>query len=314
MAHQSKPHVVLAGGSGFLGRSLAHELAKHGYRSTILTRGSDAQGEMVRYVRWDAKSVGSWISALDGASAIVNLVGRTVDCRKTQKNKKDILESRIDSVRALALGWAAVKNPPMIWLQSGTAHIFGDTGDEILDDDSPIGTGFAPEVGVAWERALNEANLPGARKVILRISFVIGRDGGALATLSRLARCFLGGTVGNGRQYISWIHQHDVNRLFIRALTNERMAGTFVATAPNPVTNREFMAELRSSVHRPWSPPTPGFMVRLAAPLLGTDPELARVKAQNRREAIERRRLRVSIPAGPTCAGGSVHVRNATHQ
>jgi uncharacterized protein (TIGR01777 family) len=162
-----------------------------------------------------------------------------------------------------------------VWVQTGTAHIYGDTGDEILEESAPIGKGFAPQVGVAWEKALAEADVPGCRKVVTRISFVLGRHGGALGTLARLTRWFLGGTTGSGRQYISWIHQADLNAIFLRALERPDMSGIYVATAPNPVTNRQFMRELRAALHRPWSPPVPEPMVRLGAWLMRTDPELA---------------------------------------
>jgi uncharacterized protein (TIGR01777 family) len=181
----------------------------------------------------------------------------------------------VDSVAALAAGFARVQRPPGVWVQSATAHIYGDTDDEILDESSPIGTGFAPMVGTAWEKALDEAETPGCRKVVLRISFVLGRHGGALRTLSRLARFYLGGTVGSGKQYISWIHIDDLCAIVRQAIENPTMAGTYVTTSPQPVTNQELMAELRKAVRRPWAPPAPGWLVRMGSLLLRTDPELA---------------------------------------
>jgi hypothetical protein len=229
----------------------------------------------VRSVNWDARTVGPWAREVDGAAAVVNLVGRTVDCRKTAANKKVILESRVDSVRALAEAVGQAANPPAVWVQSATAHIFGDTGDEILDESSPIGTGFAPVVGTAWEEAFDTPRLPHTRRVTLRISFVLGREGGALRTLARLARLGLGGATGTGRQYMSWIHVADLNRIILRAIDDPSMRGVYVVTAPSPVRNAEFMRLLRKAVHRPWSPPVPGAVVRMGAWLLRTDPELA---------------------------------------
>lgn len=267
--------VVIAGGAGFLGQSLTRELARAGFEVVVLSRGGGVPEPAARLVRWDARSVGAWASELEGAAAVVNLVGRTVDCRKTPANKAVILSSRVDSVRALAAGLTGVRDRPPVWVQSGTAHIFGDTADEVLDDSSPTGTGFAPEVGRAWEAALAEAEVPGVRKVLLRISFVLGRGGGALATLARLARFGLGGTVGTGRQYMSWLHEADLNAMILRAVGDVSMSGAYVATAPNPVTNAEFMRELRRAVGWPWSPPAPEALVRLGSWLLRTDPELA---------------------------------------
>ena len=170
--------------------------------------------------------------------------------------------------------------PPPVWVQMSTAHIYGDPPDVICTEDSALGCGFAPFVGRAWEEAFNASALPTQRKVIFRTSFVIGRDrgagGGALVRLRKLVRFGLGGTVGSGRQGISWIHEADMNRLFDRALIDTSMQGPYIATAPNPVSQRDFMRELRRSMRMPIGLPSFAWMVRLAAPLLlRTDPELA---------------------------------------
>jgi len=268
------PKIILAGGSGFIGSSLAAVLEGHGYDVAVLTRS--ARGDATtRQIQWDAQNPGPWTAELEGAAAVVNLVGRSVDCRKTAKNRREILESRVNSVRALAAAFRRCRNPPPVWIQSGTLHIHGDTADEILDESSPVGEGFAPMVGTAWEKAFNEADLPGTRRVLLRISFVLGRNGGALKTLARLTRLFLGGTVGGGRQYVSWIHEHDLDQIILGAIRRADMEGVYSVTAPGPVTNREFMRELRRALHRPWAPPTPTPLVRVASFFLRTDPELA---------------------------------------
>ena len=157
----------------------------------------------------------------------------------------------------------------------GDAHIHGDTEDQIISDDSPLGVGFAPDVGRAWESALAEAAPPGCRAAVLRISFVLGRGGGPLQTLARLARFHRGGAAGSGRQYISWIHEADLVAIVLRALRDESMQGPYLTTAPDPATNARFMAELRAVLGKPWSPPVPAPIVRLGAWLLRTDPELA---------------------------------------
>ncbi|HEV7299908.1 MAG TPA: TIGR01777 family oxidoreductase [Tepidisphaeraceae bacterium] len=269
--------VILAGGSGFLGQSLLPTLCQRFEQVVVLTRGPSKVDGQVRYVTWDGKTVGPWAAEIEGADAVVNYVGRTVDCRKTPANKRVILESRIDSVRALATALKQVGTTPRVWVQSATAHIYGDTGDEVLDESAPIGTGFAPEVGTAWEAALARAatELQGCRFVTLRISFVLGRNAGALKTLSRLARLFLGGTVGTGRQYISWIHVADLIAIVMRAIDEPAMHGMYVTTAPEPQPNREFMRSLRRAVGRPWSPPAPASMVRVGSWFMRTDPELA---------------------------------------
>ena len=268
---------MLAGGSGFLGQSLLADLRLRYAEIVVLTRGPRRQDGTVRYVHWDAANTGDWVTAIDGADAVVNYVGRSVDCRKTPANKKVILESRLNSVAALAAGFGQCGAPPRVWVQSATAHIFGDTADEVLDETSPIGTGFAPQVGTAWEAAITQAQaaLPACRFVTLRISFVLGRDGGALKTLARLTRIGLGGTVGTGRQYISWIHVADLNAIVLRAIDDAAMHGTYVTTAPDPQPNHQFMRLLRKAVRRPWSPPVPAALVRVGSCVLRTDPELA---------------------------------------
>ncbi|HEX8325828.1 MAG TPA: TIGR01777 family oxidoreductase [Tepidisphaeraceae bacterium] len=275
MTPTASTRIVIAGGSGFLGRSFADALPATFNDIVILTRGSAKTDGRLRFVPWDARTVGPWAAELDGAAAVANFVGRTVDCRKTPANRRVILDSRVDSVRALAAGFKQCRQPPKAWVQAATAHIYGDTEDETLDESSPLGTGFAPDVGRAWEAALNEADVGDCRRVILRISFVLGRRGGPLAVLARLARLGLGGTIGSGRQYMSWLHQDDLNAILLRAIDNPTMHGPYIATAPVPLPNGQFMAELRRAVHRPWSPPVPAVMVRTGAFFLRTDPELA---------------------------------------
>ena len=270
-----RSRLVIAGGSGFLGRGLIRHLAGRFEDVVVLTRGASRVSDGVRFVQWDGSTTGDWVAELDGATGIVNLVGRTVDCRKTPANKAEILRSRIDSVVALGAAMRECRTPPTAWVQAATAHIYGDTADEILDESSPIGEGFAPQVGTAWEEALREHAPVAVRPVVLRISFVLGRHGGPLPFLARLARMGLGGTIGTGQQYMSWIHEDDLYRIIERALSDQMMRGVYVATAPNPVTNREFMRLLRRAVHRRWSPPAPAPLVRLGAWLMGTDPELA---------------------------------------
>jgi uncharacterized protein len=270
-----RKRIILAGGSGFLGQSLAKELLKRDYEVVVLTRRARERGDSAREVEWSGAHVGEWIKFLDGADAIVNLAGRSVNCRHTPENVREINESRVHSVRAITLAFAHVKNPPRVWVQSGSLALYGDAGERWCDENAPAGHGEAVDTCKLWEGAFDSANLPDTRKVLLRIGFVLDRDGGALSVLGRLTKWFLGGAVGDGRQYVSWIHLADMNRMFLDAIENEKLAGAFNATSPNPATNAGFMRELRRALHRPWSPPAPVWAVHFGSWLMQTEPSLA---------------------------------------
>lgn len=269
--------VVITGGSGFLGQSLARHLVEAGNSVVTIARGASAGDARWTHATWDARTAGDWAKHLDGADAVVNLAGRSVDCIKTPEHRDEILRSRVDSTHAIGSALGTVNALPGVWVQMSTAHIYGDPSEDVLiDEDSPFGKGLAPTVGAAWETAFARSCPAGVRQVVLRTSFVLGRGGGALTTLTRLARLGLGGQAGHGRQGISWIHEHDMNRIFQRAIENDGMKGAYIATAPAPVSNAEFMRQLRRAVGMPIGLPAFEWMVRIAAPLLlRTDPELA---------------------------------------
>lgn len=275
-----EPRVVIAGGSGFLGISLAHHLHQHGYRVVLLSRGEPKVAGPWRHEAWDGRTLGAWTRALDGADGLVNLAGRSVNCIKTPDHRDEILRSRVESTKLLGQALRVVERPPPVWVQMSTAHIFGDPPQAVCDENSALGVGLAPDVGRAWEEAFRNSVLPRQRNVVLRTSFVVGRDqgagGGALATLRLLTKLGLGGRIGHGQQGMSWIHELDMNRLFERALTDTEMQGTYVASSPHPVSQSSFMRELRRALRMPIGLPAFPWMVRIGAPLLfRTDPELA---------------------------------------
>ncbi len=272
--------VVIAGGSGFLGVSLARHLARSGTDVVILSRHPPRPSGSWRHVVWDARTVGDWRRELDGAVGLVNLVGRSVDCVKTPDHQDEILRSRVEATHVLGMALRTINSPPPVWAQMSTAHIYGDPPEAICTEESPFGYGLAPFVGQAWEDAFRASALASQRQVILRTSFVLGRNegagGGALVRLCKLARIGLGGRIGSGKQGMSWIHETDLNRLFGRALTDAMMQGAYIASAPNPVPQQVFMRELRGAVGMPIGLPTPSWLVRFGARwFLRTDPELA---------------------------------------
>jgi uncharacterized protein (TIGR01777 family) len=283
MAGNSSPGgIVLAGGSGFLGISLATHLAASGSEHSIalLSRNPPKRDGPWRHVSWDGRSLGEWRRELEGAAGLVNLAGRSVDCIKTPDHQDEILRSRVEATRVLGTALRGIDNPPPVWVQMSTAHLYGDPPQVVCTEDSPPGYGLAPFVGRAWEEEFRASVLPSQRAVLLRTSFVIGRDrgagGGALARLRMLVRLGLGGTIGSGTQGMSWIHETDMNRLFERALTDGCMQGPYIASSPNPVSQKVFMRTLRRALGMPLGLPAPAWLVRMGARfLLRTDPELA---------------------------------------
>jgi uncharacterized protein (TIGR01777 family) len=272
--------VVIAGGSGFVGVSLAHHLAASKMDVVLVSRHPPRSAGPWNHVAWDGRTLGNWARVLDGAAGLVNLAGRSVDCIKTPAHQDEILRSRVEATRVLGQAMRSIAAPPPVWVQMSTAHIYGDPPEVVCTEDSPFGVGLAPFVGRAWEDAFHASVLPSQRPVILRTSFVLGRNrgagSGALGRLRMLVWLGLGGKIGTGTQGMSWIHETDMNRLFARALTDATMHGSYIASAPYPVAQRVFMRELRRAVGMPIGLPAYSWMVRFGARwLLRTDPELA---------------------------------------
>lgn len=267
-------HVVLAGGSGFVGRSLARTLLGRGCRVTVLTRSAAPLAVPgARAASWDGRSPGAWAEAVDGADAVVNLAGRNVNCRPSARNGRELAASRRDAVLALAAAMDRARRRPGVFVQCGAVGIYGDTS-AACDEQAPAGEGFLAAIAGACEDAVREAGLADTRTVVLRLGVVLGRDGGALPLLARLARCCLGGAAGSGGQFLSWIHARDLDRIFLHVLDQPGLAGVFNAVAPAPARNADFMRALRAVLGRPWSPPVPAAVLRAVARVLGTNPEL----------------------------------------
>jgi uncharacterized protein (TIGR01777 family) len=271
----NKKRVVLAGGSGFLGQRLAQELLARNYEVVVLTRSPRERSDGVREVEWSGAHIGEWIQVLDGVDAVVNLAGRNINCPHTAENISVITESRVNSVRVLAASFDHVLHPPRVWVQAGAIGFYGDRGDQWCDEGTPNGGDKLAGICRLWENSFNSAVVPKTRRVLLRIGVVLDRNGGALPLLAKLTKWFCGGAAGSGKQYISWIDCADLNRMFIEAIERKDLSGTFNATAPNPVTNKEFMRQLRRALHRPLALPTPALGVRLGAWLMRTEPSLA---------------------------------------
>jgi hypothetical protein len=268
------PHkVVLAGGSGTLGRRIASDLAGLGHEVVILTR--EPRPDLpYRQARWDGRTVGEWAAELSGA-AVINLAGQIVDRRPTAANIELLTRSRVEPTTALVRAASELVDRPPVWLQLSTVAIFGDAGETIVDESSEPATGPPQMAGVAraWEAAA--ATLPTDRRVLLRCAVVLDRDTPALDRLGGLTKAGLGGRIGPGTQWFSWLHITDLLAVIRLCLTDDRVSGTVHATAPQPVRNAELMAQLRRVLHRPIGIPSPAPLVTLGAVLLRTDPALA---------------------------------------
>jgi uncharacterized protein (TIGR01777 family) len=273
----NKKRVVLAGGSGFLGRALAKELLRRNYEVVVLTRALRERDEAdeVKEIEWDGENIGDWVQCLDGAETVVNLAGRNINCRHTPENLREITESRVNPVRAIDGAICYVKRPPRVWVQAGAVGFYGNGRDQWCDETALNGRDSLAEVCRLWEKAFHEATSIHTRRVLFRIGPVLGPDGGMLPMLANLTRWFLGGAAGNGKQYISWIHLTDLIQLFLQAIEPENyFDGTFNAVAPNPATNAEFMRALRHNFYRPWCPPVPALAIKLISRLIQTEPAL----------------------------------------
>ena len=271
--------IVLAGGSGALGRRIAEDLGTRGHDVVILTRRTDPQLS-VRHVVWDGEIVGDWASELDGpGTALINLAGKLVDCRPTQRNIAELTRSRVLPTRALVQASRQLRTPLEHWVQASTTAIWSNAGETRCYETTPIPMGLPQMTGVAapWEKAFEGANT--SHGVVLRTSIVLDPQSPALARLVPLTKFGLGGRVGNGQQWFSWIHIADwlaVVRGCLGLTPGLAIpAGVVVAATEHPVRNKELMAMLRKHLHRPPAPSTPAPLLKLAAVVLRTDPALA---------------------------------------
>lgn len=264
--------LVIAGGTGSLGRRVAQRFGEIGVEVTILTR-TRRDDISHRQVLWDGRTVGDWATELDNA-VLLNLAGELVDRRPTGRNIELLRRSRVEPTVALV---AAVERGavPAVWLQMSTLAIYGDAGQEVIDESHAPAEGPPQMTGVAtaWEAAAKGAKAD--RLLVLRTGIVLDRGTPAFDRLATLTRFGLGGRIASGDQWVSWLHVDDFLRALEFVIGTAAIEGPVHMTAPNPVQNRDMMRTLRSAFHRPWSPPTPRPLVHLGALLMRTDPALA---------------------------------------
>ncbi|MBL0745028.1 TIGR01777 family oxidoreductase [Chryseolinea lacunae] len=268
--------VILAGGSGFLGSVLARYFATRAKHVVIFSRKPQPAVGNINTVQWDAKQLNNtWVRELEGADLLINLTGKNVNCRYTEANKKEILESRLDSTNVLGLALQQLQQPPRVWIQSASATYYRHAEDRPMDETTgEAGEGFSVDVCKAWEKTFADQIAPRTRKVLLRVGIVLGMGDGAFPRMLNLVRAGLGGRQGDGHQLISWIHEKDVAQIMHWLYQHETLDGMFNVTAPQPVTNAVFMDTLRRICKMPFGLPSPGWLLKLGAGVIGTETEL----------------------------------------
>ncbi len=268
--------IVIAGANGFLGRSLARHFADRGHAVIGLVR-SPVNADHYRPVLWDGAVLGTWAAELEGAEALINLAGRSVNCRYHDRNRAAIFDSRLASTRILGDAVALCEEPPRVWINSSTATIYRHAEDGPQDEfEGEIGKGFSVEVAKAWEKAFFAARVPGTvRKVAVRSALVLAHEPGTvLAYLLGLARCGLGGAMGSGRQMVSWIHLDDFCRAVDWVIRHGQCDGVVNLASPGPVPNRDLMRAVRRAARVPFGIPSARWMLELGAFAMRTETEL----------------------------------------
>ena len=258
--------IIIAGGTGFVGNYLTKRFTSLGYEVLIISRHKD-------HVTWDNSA--AITTALENSEMLINLAGKSVDCRYNEKNKKEIYDSRIDTTGMLGNAVLACKNPPGLWINSSTATIYRHAQDRpMTENNGEIGSGFSVNVATNWEKTFFGFNLPQTRQIALRMAIVLGKEGGVLTPLKNLVRFGMGGKQGNGNQMFSWIHIDDLFSIITFMQQHTKLSGVFNASAPNPVNNKTLMQLLRKNMGLKIGLPLPKWLLKIGAVLIRTETEL----------------------------------------
>ncbi|OAB45281.1 TIGR01777 family oxidoreductase [Paenibacillus glacialis] len=258
--------VVLAGGTGFIGQYLEEKFNHLGYEVMIISRQAG-------HISWNNNT--EIVDAINHSELLINLAGRSVDCRYNAKNKQEIMNSRTETTNILGNAILACDNPPSLWINSSTATIYRHAEDRPMTEESgEIGSGFSVDVAKEWENAFFSFDLASTRQVALRIAIVLGENGGVMNPFKNLVRFGLGGPQGPGNQQFSWIHIEDVYQIILFLKDHEELSGVFNCSSPNPVTNRELMSHLRNVMNVKVGLPSPKWLLELGSVIIKTETEL----------------------------------------
>ncbi|WP_207434028.1 TIGR01777 family oxidoreductase [Sabulibacter ruber] len=267
--------IILAGGSGFIGQLLTHHFTSQGNEVIVLTRTPGKGQSAAKHVYWDAKNLGEWVQYLEQADVLINLTGKSVNCRYHARNKREIIASRVNATLVLGQALRQLKSPPKLWINAASATIYRHALDRPQDElTGEQGAGFSVEVCQQWENTFFSQQLPGIRKVALRIAIVLAKEGGVMPYYLNLARFGLGGRQGNGLQCFSWIHAQDLVGSIDFLIQHEELEGVFNLSSPKPVPNHHFMRAVRDGLKVPFGLRATKWMLELGALVLGTETEL----------------------------------------
>ncbi len=273
--------IVIAGGTGFLGKVLVEHFKSKAESITVLTRGKTRKINNVHFVNWDATTISNWVTELENSDVLINMTGKSVDCRYTSKNKALILNSRVASTSILGQAIQKCKNPPKLWLNSSTATIYRHSLDKEMNEiNGEIGTGFSVDVAKAWEKAFFEQPTPKTRKVALRTAIVLGKNGGPLPPIINLVKMGLGGKQGKGNQKLSWIHEIDFTRSIEFIINNIHIQGYLNIVSPKSSSNLIFMKTLRKVMKKSIGIPISKNILEIGAKIIRTETELV-LKSRN---------------------------------
>lgn len=267
--------IILAGGNGYLGGVLAKYFSGIADEVVILARKPQAEKGNIKTLVWNGKTIGDWVYSLQGADLLVNLCGKNVNCRYTEKNKKEIFDSRLIPTHLLGKAIEEIKNPPKLWINITSATIYRHADDRPQDEfTGEIGNGFSVEVCKAWENCFFKTNTPNTRKIALRMGIVLGLKDGAFPRLLNLVKLGMGGKQSSGKQYMSWIHEEDTARSIEWLLDHPEIKGVVNCTAPEAVKNHVFMRSIRKAFGRSFGLPAPVWLLAIGAKIIGTETEL----------------------------------------
>lgn len=266
--------IVIAGGSGFLGQIIIKKLKETTEEIVVLSRTPKIKQGNIKTVVWDAKHSGEWAKELNGAVVLINLSGKSINCRHNEKNIYELLSSRIDATEILGKTIEQCEQPPKLWINASAAALYIPGSKPNTESDTNFGNGFMEEMCIHWEEAFSKSNCPQTRKIIMRITLILGNSGGVFPVLKSITQKGLGGKVGTGKQMISWMHEDDFLNAINWFIENEKAIGIYNMASPQPLSNKDFMALFRKHTNVPFGLPAPELAVRLASVFMQTEPGL----------------------------------------